>query len=80
MGEAPIKTIERNAATKQMRVSFTMSASLIFGEARSRVPNVHGRIKAAREMTPTELHYAMVTHTLGRRLEIRIFQISHQAD
>ena len=33
MGEAPIKTIERNAATKQMRVSFTMSASLIFGEA-----------------------------------------------
>ena len=63
MGEAPTKPIEKNAATKQMRVSFTIRASLIFGGGRSRVPNVHGCIKAAREMTPTELHHAMVTHT-----------------
>jgi len=49
MDEAPIKPTERkNAATKRMRVRFTMITSFIFGERRH-VRKTHGDIKAATE-------------------------------
>jgi hypothetical protein len=44
--EAPIKPIEKkNAATKRMRVRFTIIASFIFGEGCD-VREAHGDIKA----------------------------------
>ena len=47
MDEAPIKPIEKqNAATKRMRVCFTIIASFIFGEGRH-VRKADGDIKAA---------------------------------